>query len=134
MFNDLFNFEKQRTGKEALGFYIAYFLLIAISGGVIGLVLGVVLGLSTDLVEWLAAVIICPLLSFQILSKKNLKRNILYIWLCIFSGIGALWLGELLGLIPVAYLTTIPKIHFIDAGRAILVTRNESSPINFSSP
>ena len=31
MFKDLLKLEKQRTGKEALGFYIAYFLLIAIS-------------------------------------------------------------------------------------------------------
>jgi hypothetical protein len=117
MFNDLFNFEKQRTGKEALGFYIAYFLLIAISGGVIGLVFGVVLGLSPDLVGWLVAVIFCPWLSYQIISKKNLKGNILYIVLCISSGIGALWMGALLGLIPVAYLTTIPKVHLIDQGR-----------------
>tara|TARA_Y100000814_G_C12152081_1_gene341274 strand:- start:92 stop:448 length:357 start_codon:yes stop_codon:yes gene_type:complete len=117
MFEDLFKLEKQRTAKEALGFYIACLLLIMIVGVVISLVFGTVLGASADFVyqlSWLAAVIICPLLSYKILSKKNLKMNTLYIVICISSGLGALWLGGFLGFIPVAYLTTVPKISLLD--------------------
>jgi len=117
MFKDLFKLEKQRTAKEALGYYIACLLLIVISSVVIALVFGFVLGASADLVfrlSWFAAVIICPLLSYKILSKKNLKMNTLYIVICISSGIGALWLGGFLGFIPVAYLTTVPRIPLLD--------------------
>ena len=120
MFKDLLKLEKQRTGKEALGFYIAFFLLIVTAIAIFVMIVGTILGLGPDLafrLGWLAAVIICPWLSYQIISKKNLKMNTLYIGLCISSGIGALWMGSLLGLIPVAYLTTIPKVHLIDQGR-----------------
>ena len=119
MFKDLFKLEKQRTAKEALGFYIACLLLSLLAfllfGGIIG---GIIQ--SPDLVLLLAnllAIIFCPWLSYQIISKKNLKGNILYIVLCISSGVGAYFTGTLLGLIPVAYLTTIPKVHLIDQGR-----------------
>jgi membrane-bound acyltransferase YfiQ involved in biofilm formation len=120
MYNDLINFEKQRTGKEALGFYIAYLLLTILAIAILSGIVGVILSIGFDLASrlgWLVVVIFCPWLSYKIISKKNLKRNILYIGLCISSGIGALWMGGFLGLIPVAYLTTIPKIHLIDARR-----------------
>ena len=116
MLQDLLDLGKQRTAKEALIFYIAYFLTYILAfllfGGIIG---GITQ--SPDLVMLLTnllAVIFCSWLSYQIISKKNLKGNILYIVLCISSGVGAYFTGTLLGLIPVAYLTTIPKVHLID--------------------
>ena len=119
MLQDLLDLGKQRTAKEALIFYIAYFLTYILAfllfGGIIG---GITQ--SPDLVMLLTnllAVIFCSWLSYQIISKKNLNGNTLYIVLCISSGVGAYFLGILFGLIPAAYLTTIPKIHVIDQGR-----------------
>ncbi|MCH7640638.1 hypothetical protein IID22_00345 [Patescibacteria group bacterium] len=52
------------------------------------------------------AILVTLGLSFTILSKKNLLSSFGYILLALFSGILAFLGGGLLGLIPVAYLTT----------------------------
>tara|TARA_Y100000310_G_scaffold214352_1_gene215279 strand:- start:343 stop:654 length:312 start_codon:yes stop_codon:yes gene_type:complete len=54
------------------------------------------------------AVIVSLLLVGVILQKKNLLRGFGYILLLLLSGILAFFAGGLVGLIPIAYLTTKP--------------------------
>ena len=42
MFSQLFDLEYKRDGKEAFGFYLAYFLLLLLSSGLIGAVFATV--------------------------------------------------------------------------------------------
>ncbi len=56
----------------------------------------------------IGAIIICPLLSFLILKEKKLLNNFGLIILAILSGLIAVFVGAIGGLIPIAYLTTRP--------------------------
>jgi len=110
MFKKLMEFKYKRTTKEALGFYLSYLLLIVIVGALIGGIMGLVAGESS--IEFgmrfggLVAVIISLVLSFLILSKKKLTKNFGMILVALLSGVLAFFGGGLLGLIPVAYLST----------------------------
>tara|TARA_B100001093_G_scaffold123911_1_gene116524 strand:+ start:305 stop:643 length:339 start_codon:yes stop_codon:yes gene_type:complete len=105
MFKDLFNFQKERTPIQALGFYIVYFIgavvLGGISGGVFatdfesGLVVGHVIGVGY-----------CLFIGFQILLKKD-QLNSPYTAFLFIVAILSYFIGALGGLIPVAYLSTI---------------------------
>ena len=105
MFSQLFNLEYERDGKEAFGFYLAYFLLFILSSGLLGGVFasdydsGVILG------QYLAIIAVTGL-SFMILFKKNQINNFGLVLIAIVAGIAAVFGGALLGLIPTAYLTT----------------------------
>ncbi len=110
MFKKLTDFSYKRSGKEALGFYVAYLVLIIISagllGGVIGLILGeegITLGMR---VGNLIAVFMCLAISFVLLSKKRETGNFGFILLALLSGILAFLGGGILGLIPAAYIST----------------------------
>ena len=118
MFKDLLLLEKERTPKEALGFYLAYLLLIALLGGLISYLLvpydpsmtfadefqaGAAVGQN-------AAVIFCLALSFMILYKKKKLQSFGLVLIGVLSGFCAIFLGGLLGLVPTAYLTTIKKL------------------------
>ena len=115
MFKDLLLFEKVRTPKEAIGFYLAYLLLLALLGALLsffivphdplmsfkeGYQAGTVVGQYF-------AVIACLVLSVAVLYKKKKLQSFGLILAAVSSGIGAVFLGGLLGLIPTAYLTTI---------------------------
>lgn len=110
MFSNLTNLSVKRTTKQAIGFYIAYLILIALSGGLIGGLISLVTrsgDFDTGLIMGTyAAVIFSVVISFIIIYKKNLLGNYLYLVLVILSGILALGGGGLLSLIPAAYLTT----------------------------
>ena len=115
MFKKLTNFHYQRNTKEAVGFYFAYLLLILITGVVISggfniifkpinFALGVRIGAMTAFVMSLS-------LSFLILKDKKLLKNFNCILLALVSGLLALFIGGLGGLIIPAYLTTKPANH-----------------------
>ena len=118
MFKDLLLFEKDRTPKEALGFYLAYLLLTALLGGIAGFLFTPSAPSMTfeegfqagSVVGQNLAVIFCLALSFMILYKKKKLQNFGLVLVGILSGIGAIFLGGLLGLVPTAYLTTIKKL------------------------
>jgi hypothetical protein len=110
MFKNLTNFSYKRTVKEALGFYLAYLFLIMILGGLVGGFLGMIekdggfdLGVR---IGTTFAVIFSVSLSFLILGKKKLLNNFGFILLALFSGLLAVFIGGLGGLIPAAYMTT----------------------------
>ncbi|MCY3688817.1 MAG: hypothetical protein OXG90_07505 [Gammaproteobacteria bacterium] len=111
MLNDLFVFEKQRTGREATSFYLFYWLLgvvITSTGLFVGSGWSFQEGFAEDL--WIGpyyfAMAFSLMLAFLVLGKKNKLRNPRLAILALLSGVGAYLLGALVGLIPVAYLTT----------------------------
>ena len=118
MFKDLLVFEKDRTPKEALGFYLAYLLLAALLGALLSYFFVPPDPSMTFAEEFQAgaavgqyfAVIFCLALSFMILYKKKKLQNFGLVLVGILSGICAIFLGGLLGLVPTAYLTTIKKL------------------------
>ena len=110
MFKNLTDFSYKRTGKEALGFYIGYLVLIVVVGAILGGILGLVLGEESFEIGLRVGNILAILatlgLSFLILSKKKMMNNFGMILLALLSGLLAFVGGGLLGLIPTAYFTT----------------------------
>lgn len=110
MFKELTNFSYKRDKKEALGFYLAYLLLIivlsALAGGIATLITN---NYSFDFgfrVGNLTAVVIVIYLYYLLLRKKALVVTFFHLILAVVSGLLAYYGGGLLGLIPIAYLTT----------------------------
>ncbi|KXB07826.1 hypothetical protein AKJ56_02260 [candidate division MSBL1 archaeon SCGC-AAA382N08] len=119
MFQKSLDFGYQRDLKEAIGFYITYlFFTILLEGPIAGMIRtfigdeGVVL-LTTLLAivvgGLIAGVVTSLTLSFLVLKSKNLLSNFKYVGIGLMSGILALFGGGLLGLLPVAFLTTREK-------------------------
>ena len=110
MFKKLTHFAYKRTKKEALGFYLAYFLFIVLAASLAGGMHRIVTGKNDILGAMgagvLTAVVIVLTLSFLILMRKKLMGSFGLLLLSIFAGILAFAAGGLLGLIPVAYMTT----------------------------
>lgn len=118
MFKNLGNLGYQRNWKEAIGFYIVYFVAMVVVAAILGAMVaaiflpasagrsgGFAMGVRLGLVM---AIIATLVLSFSILAKKNLLHNFGFILLALLAGLLAVAGGGLLGLIPVAYLTTRP--------------------------
>jgi hypothetical protein len=116
MFNNLFVLEKERTGKEAFGFYLGYLLLLLLLSAFIGFFVfppNPSLSLVENLEKFAEAggyfgIIFSLVLSFAVLFKKEKLQNFRLVIIALLSGVGAIILGGILGLVPAAYLTTIP--------------------------
>lgn len=113
MFKDLANLRKRRRGLEAFGFYLAYLVLGALFGGFAGGVSGAFHKSATFMEGYrmgtqygsIVAMIYCPLLCVLILRAKR-NYTFLSILLVPISGVLAVFLAVLGGLIPAAILTT----------------------------
>lgn len=115
MFNELNNFAFTRSSKEAFGFYCAYFLLIVLGAGVFSGAVGELFLPDMDpersfelgqRIGAVVALIACMFLAYRILDSKQLIKNFSsYAYLAV-TALCALLGGALLGMIPVAYLTT----------------------------
>ena len=115
MFKNLSYFSMKRTGKQAVGFYLAYFVLLVLIAGIAGGITGVFMG-SAQAVQQVAikvgtgtVTIVCLFLGYKILDAKKRIGNYPDMVLVCLSGACALMGGALLGLLPLAYLTTKPK-------------------------
>ena len=110
MFEDLFKFEKERNRKEALGFYIAYsiftIMFLFIFGVVMGLAFGPKIGPEATQIGHAFAVLVPLMLSFEILRQKR-AFSFANIFIALTSGVLGVF-GIFIGLIPTAYLTTLP--------------------------
>jgi hypothetical protein len=115
MFAHLFEYGFQRTGMQALGFYIAHLILLILLAGMIGgftalgygangFEEGKMIGERTGTI---VAVIASMTLSFVVIWKKHLWRPV-PIAFALLSGLLGFVGGGILGLIPVACITTIP--------------------------
>jgi len=109
VFTNLTDFAYKRTTKQALGFYLAYLLLIIILGALSGVLAGLALGENSYAIGLrvgnMVAILSVLVLSFVILHKKSLFKNFSLIIIALLSGVLAIIGGGLLGLIPAAYLT-----------------------------
>lgn len=105
MFSKLTDYSYKRNTKEAVGFYIAYLLLVTLLSALAGALFGGDFQSGWQL-GTKVAVIVSTLLSFILLFKRKLIGNFGYILLAILAGILAYFGGGLLGLIPAAYIST----------------------------
>ena len=108
MFENLFDFNKERLPLQALGFYIVFFII----GIAIAMTVAAIFAVDFEsglTVGQISAFLYCPFIGFQILfSKGQLSRY----GVSIFGiAILAYFLGCLGGLIPVAYLSTIKSLR-----------------------
>lgn len=137
MFNNLTNFGYDRTGKEAFGFYIAYFFLAVLVGGILGGIIGVIMGGEDGdalfqagvRVGTVFAVVISVGLSIAVVQAKNISEDFQNIVLIVLSGVLALVIGGLGGLIPAAYLTTRKKKGSVLAPGSETVHTPPSTPV-----
>ena len=110
MFIKLTDLSFKRDLKQAIGFYIAYLLLLIILSAVLGGVYALATGqdsLEAGVTFGTTIAIVSSLvLSFAIIFKKNLLTNYLFIVVALLSGVIAFIGGGLLGLIPAAFLST----------------------------
>ena len=112
MFKHLTNFGFQRTGLQAFGMYLAYGLVNILFAFLAGMVLGMLnpaasfddgLRLGT-----LVVIITCLVFGSLVIRAKGLMnfKSIAFVILAgVLAGLG----GTLLGMIPVAYLSTLPR-------------------------
>lgn len=113
MFKELMNFKYKRTGTQALGFYIVFFIICVLLGGVIsGLIQS---NSSADFqtqynigikIGFYVALIYSSLLSLIIIIIKKLYTSPLAIILFLLTIIGALIMSGMLGCVFPAILST----------------------------
>jgi len=113
MFAKLTDFSYKRCVKEAVGFYIAYLVMLLIITIILIILTILITGQEGQHTSNLAirigaisAMISCIVISFIILYKKKLTNNFILIFVALLSCVLAYFGGALLGLIPVAYLST----------------------------
>ncbi len=109
MFNDLFNFQKERLPIQALGFYIVYFLLGIVLGGLSGLIFLSDTGDEGIIFVQLIGVGYCLFLGLLILLQKDQLNTPFAAFLFVIA-ILSYFIGALGGLIPVAYLSTVKNL------------------------
>lgn len=114
MFNHLTDLNYTRSGKEAIGFYLAYLLLIVIVSAIAGAIFGSTgmmhsqNGFYTGMkIGTLVAIISCITLSYLIIGGKKSSSKFSSILLALIAGILAMIGGGLLGLIIPSYLSTL---------------------------
>lgn len=107
MFKNLLNFEYKRSGKEALGFYLAFLLLNMVVGATLGGIFEQGGSFSSGYtIGVYGAIILQLIIGILILSKRKRYKKLLYIVLVLLSVLLSKLGGGLLGLIPLAYLAT----------------------------
>lgn len=112
MFKHLFDLGHPRTAVQAVGFYIAYLVLLVLVAALIGGIAGMLIpNLSSFAagarVGAVVAIIACVIIALLILKRKKLLGNFGLILLAVLTGFLAMVGGGLLGLIVPAYLTTV---------------------------
>jgi cellobiose-specific phosphotransferase system component IIC len=120
MFKNLFDLSYKRSGKEALGFYLAYLGMFALLGGLAATAVAVAritvggqapsgwsesfkAGIPAGAVT---AIITSIYLAIAVVIQRKLARNVLYVVLAVVSVLFAAIMGGFLALMPIAFLTT----------------------------
>lgn len=108
-FTCLFDLSYTRSLKQAMAFYLIYFILLLILGAFSGIVSALVFG-GGEQTGFIAGVIVsivsCTVLSVTICLRKSLFTSYVSILLIVATIIASGTFGALLGLIPVSYLST----------------------------
>ncbi len=117
MFTNLFDFSFDRTAKQAIGFYVAWLVILAVACGLVSAAATPLLGASNFRTGFSTGVkvgqsfsiLANTVLAFWILKSKN-SFSFGNVVLAFIAGALSILGGGLLGLIPAAYLTTRPNI------------------------
>ena len=113
MFSNLTDFGYKRDAKGAIGFYLAYLGLLLLLAMIIGALAGLMFQISFKQgvqAGAIIAIIVSIALAVTVLKSKNQLGNFGYIMLILLSGVLAIFIGGIGGLIPVAYLTTVEDL------------------------
>lgn len=116
MFNKLNDFSYQRSTKEAIGFYLAYLLLIVLVSIGLSIPASIIFAGNEmeayrvgSMVGIITAISISMGTSILIIREKKLTKNTGLLLLVPLAGVLAFLAGGLGGLIPSAYLSTRKK-------------------------
>lgn len=114
MFERLTEFSHKRSTREAVGFYLAYLLMIMVVNLIIESLFGGIRPIYYGDREFLRiSIAVCITaslaLSFFIITQKKLETDFGYVLLSLASGLLATFGGGLLGLLIPAFLTTLSK-------------------------
>ncbi len=115
MFSHLSSLKRQRNGTEAFGFYVAYLILYMLIGAIVGASLEPLMGLfgfvTTEEMSNMVGVILATTCSLALgLAIVEVKGRLHNFWLIVVAALGGLLGvigGGFLGLLPVAFLTTV---------------------------
>lgn len=119
MLSQFSDFCLKRSGWQALGFYVVYLIALAIGGGALSFFLAPFSNATTDaeafeygaMIGSRFAMVMVPLLTYMVIKAKGYAADFGYLVVVALSLVLAILAGGLLGLIPVAYITTFePKI------------------------
>lgn len=114
MFTRLTDLGFKRTATQALGFYLAYLslgMLVGFLSGAVAGMLGLIENYSGGVDAGALAVIpFCIALAITIGVKKGIALEFKMLVLYAITGICAVFLGALLGLVIPAYLTTLDSV------------------------
>lgn len=105
MFKHLVDFSYKRNTKEAFGFYLAYLLLGLVIGGLAGSLFGQDFNSGVIAGAYSSAVMLF-VVGGLILSKRERYKKFAFILLVFLSVLMSRFGDAILGLIPLAYLTT----------------------------
>jgi len=120
MFHKLADLGFERRPLQAIGFYLSYLLanviVFGIAGGLTGGVLGLGIEKSFEIGSYVGqtvGVLIDLVIAIAVVRKKEV--GFIGLLLVPLSGLLTFYGGAMLGLIPIAYLTTRPRS---DVGRS----------------
>jgi hypothetical protein len=107
---NFFDFGLQRSKKEAAVFYFVFLLLGSVISWIIGFLQPPFTTSRSELVHlsYLASIIYVFVIGLWILLNKA-QVNFLSLMIVGSGLVLTYWVGPILGLIPIAYLTTLPK-------------------------
>lgn len=115
MFENISNFGFERTGKQAFGFYLAYLFLGIILGMLIGGIYGAIAGGPSFEngvhAGQIVAIFYCLGLGITVAHSKGLFPSFKVMFLVLLSGLLAVFIGAIGGLIPIAYISTMRNSH-----------------------
>ncbi len=101
----LFNFSYKRKVLEAIGFYFSHVIISIVAGAIIGAVVGALFDISlVVLIALVLTVIYSSTITGLTVHQKHLSSS--YYMFVILSGILALILGTIGGLLPATVLLT----------------------------
>jgi len=110
MFHHLSDLSYARSGKDAVGFYLAYLLLVIIAGTIAGFLFGGVDSINSFYagvdIGTIVAVLSSLILTYLIFMRKQQAGSFSSILLTLIAGLLAMIGGGLLGLLIPAYATT----------------------------
>jgi len=135
MFKDLFKLSSPRSFVQAIGFYIVYTIILLLLAFICGAIYGVsVSDVESDtaaMIGTIIAGIFSLVLSLILLVSKKRIKNTGYILLAVVAGGLSYLLGGFVGMILVAFLSTIkPAGYTVSTQPVPPIAQPPTTPVN----